>query len=881
MNADACCLGGGKGTATDPVCGKTVAPASSKHRSMHDGQTFHFCSAGCKTTFDGAPATYSGNGHHKTGDCCSPQAEQHADASPPSSRPKPGSSDFNSADPEALDACCRRNDDQKQAMQESSRITDPVCGMAVDPHAAEHRARHAGHTHYFCSARCREKFVADPSAYLERHEAAPPAAPGAIYTCPMHPEVQQVGPGACPKCGMALEPMMPSLDEDGGELASMTRRFRLLLALTAPVFVLAMGPHLFGWHLPVPWDGVADWIEALLATVVVLWGGAPFFARGRRSLKPWSPNMYTLIALGTGVAWVYSAVAFLLPGIFPDGFRDMRGRVAVYFESAAVIVTLVALGDFLELRARRRTGAALKLLLGLAPKTARRIAADGSESEVALDQVHAGDALRVRPGEKVPVDGVVLDGASHIDESMLTGEPMPVVKVNGDPLTGGTVNQDGALIMRAQKVGGDTMLAQIVALVAQAQRSKAPLQRVADKVAAWFVPTVVAIALLAFTAWATLGPEPRFIHALIAAVSVLIVACPCALGLATPISIMVASGRGAQHGVLFKDAGAIESLRDIDTLVVDKTGTLTMGKPSLTELIALDGQPRARLLALAAALERPSEHPLARAIVGAAEAEGVVVLAAVDFRSLTGRGVSAVVDGLQLAFGNTKLMSEVQVAITGDAAARAEQLRGQGATVMFLAVGGALAALLAVADRIKPDTPQAIADLRAAGLRIVMLTGDNVTTAQSVARALRIDEVHADVSPADKAAVVNALRAEGRRVAMAGDGINDAPALAASDVGIAMGSGTDVAMESAQLTLVRGELGAIVRARKLSQAAVRNIHQNLFFAFVYNAVGVPLAAGVLYPWFGIMLSPMIAALAMSLSSVSVVSNALRLRKVAL
>jgi Cu+-exporting ATPase len=698
----------------------------------------------------------------------------------------------------------------------------------------------------------------------------------------MHPEVQQVGPGHCPKCGMALEPMMPSLGEDdGGELLAMTRRFRWLVALTLPVFLLAMGPHLFGWHLPAPWDGVAVWVEAVLASVVVLWGGAPFFVRGWRSLKPWHPNMYTLIALGTGVAWLYSAVAFLLPGIFPDGFRDMHGRVAVYFESAAVIVTLVTLGDFLELRARRRTGAALKALLGLAPKTARRIADDGSERDVALDEVHAGDVLRVRPGEKVPVDGVVVEGESHVDESMLTGEPMPVAKASGDPVTGGTVNQDGALTMRAQKVGSETMLAQIVALVAQAQRSKAPLQRLADKVAGWFVPAVVVVAAVAFAAWAIVGPEPRLTHALIAAVSVLIIACPCALGLATPISIMVASGRGAQHGVLFKDAGAIERMRDIDTLVVDKTGTLTMGKPALAELVILGNQSREHLLALAAALERPSEHPLARAIVNAADAEGVATLAATDFRSLTGRGVSAMVEGSTVALGNAKLMAESRTALGDDINARAERLREHGATVMFLAVDGALAALLAVADRIKPDTPQAIADLHAAGLRIVMLTGDNATTAQSVARTLGIDEVHADVSPADKAAAVNALRAEGRRVAMAGDGINDAPALAASDIGIAMGSGTDVAMESASVTLVRGELGAIVRARKLSQATVRNIHQNLFFAFIYNAVGVPLAAGVLYPWFGITLSPMIAALAMSLSSVSVVSNALRLRKTAL
>ena len=839
MNAHACCHGGDNtpSAVIDPVCGMTVDPATSKHQSMHDGQTFHFCCGGCKAKFEAEPARY----------LAQPAAQRHDHAA---------HGDANGA----------------------HLVKDPVCGMSVDPHTAKHRADHDGHPYHFCSARCREKFVADPAAYLGERKPAPAAPAGAIYTCPMHPEVQQVGPGSCPKCGMALEPMMPSLDEDdGGELLAMTRRFRWLVALTLPVFALAMGPHLFGWHLPAPWDRVAAWVEAVLASVVVLWGGAPFFARGWRSLKPWSPNMYTLIALGTGVAWLYSAVAFLLPGIFPAGFRDAHGRVAVYFESAAVIVTLVTLGDFLELRARRRTGAALKALLGLAPKTARRIAADGSEADVPLEQVQAGDVLRVRPGEKVPVDGVVIEGESHVDESMLTGEPMPVVKAKEDALTGGTVNQDGALTMRAQKVGGETMLAQIVALVAAAQRSRAPLQRVADKVAAWFVPAVVVVAVLAFAAWAMVGPEPRLTHALIAAVSVLIIACPCALGLATPISIMVASGRGAQHGVLFRDAGAIESLRDIDTLVVDKTGTLTEGKPALTELVNLGNRPRERLLALAAALERPSEHPLARAIVTAAEAEGVAAPAATEFRSLTGRGVSATVDGRRVALGNARLMDESRAAISADANARAERLRQHGATVMFLAVDGTLAALLAVADRIKPDTPAAIHALHAAGLRIVMLTGDNATTAQSVARTLGIDEVHADVSPADKAAVVNRLKAEGRRVAMAGDGINDAPALAASDVGIAMGSGTDVAMESAQITLVKGELGAIVRARRLSQATVRNIHQNLFFAFVYNTVGVPLAAGVLYPWFGITLSPMIAALAMSLSSVSVVSNALRLR----
>ncbi|MEO8809888.1 MAG: heavy metal translocating P-type ATPase [Rhodanobacter sp.] len=760
--------------------------------------------------------------------------------------------------------------------------TDPVCGMKVDPQTAKHHAEHAGATFYFCGACCREKFVADPQAFLHG-KAAPKSAPaGTIFTCPMHPEVQQVGPGSCPKCGMALEPMMPSLDEDaGGELAAMTRRFWLLIVLTVPVFALAMGPHLFGWQLPSPWGGVAGWVEALLATAVVLWGGAPFFARGWRSLKPWHLNMYTLIALGTGVAWTYSAVAFLWPAIFPAGFRDAHGRVAVYFESAAVIVTLVTLGDFLELRARRRTGAALQALLGLAPKTARRMAEDGSERDVPLAEVQVGDTLRVRPGEKVPVDGVVLGGTSHVDESMLSGEPMPVSKGIDDALTGGTVNQDGALTMRASKVGGETMLAQIVALVAKAQRSKAPLQRVADRAAAWFVPTVVAAAVLAFVAWAVFGPEPRFTHALIAAVSVLVIACPCALGLATPISIMVASGRGAQQGVLFRDASAIETLRQIDTLVLDKTGTLTEGKPSLSELAPVGELPRERLLALAAAVERPSEHPLAKAIVQAADAEKLSVAAATDFQALIGRGVSARVDGSTVALGNAKLMNESSVAVGDEASARAEKLRGQGATVMFLAVDGALAGLLVVADRIKPDAAAAIEALHASGLRIVMLTGDNAITAKAVADKLGIDEIHADVSPTDKADVVERLKSEGRRVAMAGDGINDAPALAAADVGIAMGGGTDVAMESAQLTLVKGDLGAIVRARRLSQATVRNIHQNLFFAFIYNAVGVPLAAGVLYPWFGIVLSPMIAALAMSLSSVSVVTNALRLRKVAL
>jgi Cu+-exporting ATPase len=759
---------------------------------------------------------------------------------------------------------------------------DPVCGMSVDPATAKHQIEHEGQTFYFCAQRCKEKFLADPARYLNPPKEPSPVLAGAIYTCPMHPEVQQVGPGHCPKCGMALEPMMPSLeDDDGHELRAMSRRFWTLVALTLPVFLLAMGPHLFGWHLPTPWDGVAAWAEAVLSTVVVLWGGAAFFARGWQSLKPWSPNMYTLIALGTGVAWVYSAVAFLAPSLFPAGFHDMHGRVGVYFESAAVIVTLVTLGDFLELRARRRTGAALKALLELAPKTARRVGADGSEHDVPLEDVHAGDTLRVRPGEKVPVDGVVLDGGSHVDESMLTGEPLPVGKAKGDRVTGGTVNQDGALLMRAEKVGAETMLSQIVSLVAQAQRSKAPLQRVADRVAAWFVPAVVAVAVLAFALWAWLGPDPKLAYALISAVSVLIIACPCALGLATPISIMVASGRAAQNGVLFRDGSAIESLRDIDTLVVDKTGTLTEGKPALKDVVSLGVYPRVQLLAMAAALERPSEHPLARAILAGAASEGLAVPAVAHFRTLTGAGVEGEVDGHAVALGNLRLLSNAGVQPDAAALAKADALRSEGATVMFLTVDGALAALIAVADRIKASTPQAIRDLHAAGLRIVMLTGDNLATANAVAATLGIDEVHADVSPADKAAVIQRLRAQGRRVAMAGDGINDAPALALADVGIAMGSGTDIAMESAQVTLVKGELTAIVRARTLSLATVKNIRQNLFFAFVYNAVGVPLAAGLLYPLMGVLLSPMVAALAMSLSSVSVVSNALRLRRAAL
>lgn len=794
-------------------------------------------------------------------------------------------------------ACCQGH--AMQAAQAAEQAIDPVCGMQVARTSPRH-VDHDGTRYWFCSDGCRNKFVADPGKYLAKDEpshaghdhahhghdhaqAAPREAPaGTIYTCPMHPEIRQIGPGHCPKCGMALEPLLPAAGaDDDSDLRALSRRFWILVALTIPVFGLAMWPHLFGWRFPSPWNAIAGWIEAVLASVIVLWGGAPFFVRGWRSLKPWSPNMYTLIALGTGVTWLYSAIAFLLPELFPAGMRDMHGRIGVYFESAAVIVTLVTMGDWLELRARRRTGSAIRALLDLAPKIARRIDADGSEADVPLEHVHAGDRLRVRPGEKVPVDGVVLDGASHVDESMLTGEPLAVAKGEGDKLTGGTVNQDGALTMRADKVGAETMLARIVALVAEAQRSKAPLQRVVDRVAAWFVPAVVVVAVLAFVVWAAVGPDPKFPHALIAAVSVLIIACPCALGLATPISIMVASGRGARVGVLFRGAAAIEALREVDVLLVDKTGTLTEGKPSLQAVETFAGFEEGEALRLAAALERPSEHPLARAIITAAESRGVSIPAVQAFTTLTGRGVTGSVEGRAVALGNAKLLGELGLLVDAGQAARADVLRGEGATVMYLVAEGRVVALLAVADRIKDDTPSALATLRAEGMRIVLATGDNPVTARAVARTLGIDEIHADVSPSGKADVVAALQRDGHKVAMAGDGINDAPALAAADVGIAMGTGTDVAMESAPVTLVRGDLSGIARARALSRATVRNIHQNLFFAFVYNAVGIPIAAGVLYPAFGIVLSPMIAALAMSLSSVSVVTNALRLRGVRL
>lgn len=768
-------------------------------------------------------------------------------------------------------SCCSHG-----AATEAATVIDPVCGMTVDPAKTPHHATHDHHDYHFCGARCRERFIAEPAKFLGPKESEVPMPAGTIYTCPMHPEVRQEGPGSCPKCGMALEPAMPSLDDDDGEVRALGRRLWTLVALTLPVFLVAMGPHLFGWMWPEPWASIARWGEAALATVVVLWGGAPFFARGWRSLRPWSPNMYTLIALGTGVAWLYSAVAVLMPSWFPSTMQDMHGQVAVYFESAAVIVTLVTLGDFLELRARRRTGEALRGLLGLVPKTARRIGKDGREDDVPLEHLHSGDTVRVRPGEKVPADGVVLEGESHVDESMLTGEPMPVAKRAHDKVTGGTQNQHGGLVVRVEHVGAETVLSRIVMMVAEAQRSRAPLQRVADKVAAWFVPTVVVCAVLAFAGWWFVGPEPTLAHALVAAVSVLIIACPCALGLATPMSIMVASGRGAQAGVLFRDAAAIETLRDIDTLVFDKTGTLTEGRPSLVDLRGF-GYDDSEVLAFAAAVERPSEHPLAAAIVAAAEARGVVIPAITGFQVAVGRGVSGRVDGRDVALGNARLMEHERVDI-GAGRALVEKWRAKGATAMFLAVDGRLAGVLSLADAIKPSTAPALDALHAQGVRLVMLTGDSEATAKAVASSLPIDEVYAGASPEDKAQAVAELKAAGRTVAMAGDGVNDAPALAAADIGIGMGNGSDIAIESASVTLLKGDLAGIVRARALSVATVKNIRQNLFFAFVYNAVGVPLAAGVLYPLLGITLSPMIAALAMSLSSVSVVANALRLRK---
>ncbi len=750
--------------------------------------------------------------------------------------------------------------------------------MSVDPHTAKHRHTHKGQPYYFCSAGCRTKFIANPDKYLspDQHKAAP-VPEGTIYTCPMHPEIRQVGPGSCPICGMALEPEIATADTGPNpELIDMTRRFWIGLVLTLPVFALEMGGHLTGLHMLLG-QTTSNWIQFALATPVVLWAGWPFFVRGWQSLLTRNLNMFTLIAMGTGVAWAYSVVATFAPEIFPPAFRGPDGAVAVYFEAAAVITVLVLLGQMLELRAREATSGAIKALLDLAPKSARRIHDDGSDEDVALDAVVVGDRLRVRPGEKVPVDGELIDGRSSLDESMVTGESMPVTKEAGARVIAGTLNQSGSFVMRADKVGRDTLLSQIVQMVAQAQRSRAPIQRLADQVSGWFVPAVIAIAVIAFGAWSLFGPEPRFSFGLVAAVSVLIIACPCALGLATPMSIMVGVGRGAQAGVLIRNAEALERMEKIDTLVIDKTGTLTEGKPKVVKIVAAASFSEEEVLRIAASVERASEHPLAAAIVQAATERGIQLATANDFNSPTGKGVTGTVDGRRVVLGNAAFLRELSID-TAPLEPDADKLRQDGATAIFIAIDGSPAGILAIADPVKSTTPDALAALKAEGIHVVMLTGDNVTTARAVARRLGIDDVEADVLPDQKSDVVAKFRAQGRVVAMAGDGVNDAPALAAADVGIAMGTGTDVAIESAGITLLKGDLMGIVQARKLSHAVMGNIRQNLFFAFIYNAAGVPIAAGLLYPMFGLLLSPIIAAAAMSLSSVSVVGNALRLRQ---
>ena len=770
-------------------------------------------------------------------------------------------------------------------------LTDPVCGMRVNPATTKHRADYGGQTYFFCSAGCREKFVADPTKYgnpdqtahaaHRHHDAAPVSGPGdadVIYTCPMHPQIRQVGPGHCPICGMTLEPLEVMVGaQPNHELVDMTRRFWVSLALTLPVFVLEMGGHIPALSLNnlVP-DRISTWIQFALSTPVVLWAGWPFFVRAWASIVNRSLNMFSLIALGTGSAYLYSVVATLAPEIFPAGFHMMGGTVPVYFEAAAVITVLVLLGQVLELRAREQTGGAIRALLKLAPKTAHRLTASGEDEEVALALINVGDRLRVRPGDGVPVDGEVLEGNSAVDESMVTGESMPAAKQPGAKLVGGTVNGTGSLIMRADKVGADTMLARIVKMVADAQRSRAPIQRMADTVSGYFVPAVLGVAVLAFVAWAIWGPTPALSYGLIAAVSVLIIACPCALGLATPMSIGVGVGKGAGVGVLIKSAEALEHMEKVDTLIIDKTGTLTEGKPRVTAIVTAEGLSESEILPLAASLERSSEHPLAAAIVNAARERGASIQEATDFASVTGKGVTGKIGGRSVALGNTKLMADLGITV-GDLEGKADDLRSHGATALFLAIDGKPGGVIAIADPIKPTTQAALDTLRKDGIRIVILTGDNKTTAEAVARQLGVKEVEADVLPQDKNRIVKKLTAEGRVVAMAGDGVNDAPALAAAAVGIAMGTGTEVAIQSAGITLVKGDLAGIARAIVLSRATMRNIRQNLVFAFAYNAIGIPIAAGVLYPAFGLLLSPVIAALAMSLSSVSVIGNALRLR----
>ncbi|WP_316170008.1 heavy metal translocating P-type ATPase [Bradyrhizobium sp. SZCCHNRI1058] len=817
----------------------SVDPLTSKHRFEHQGQTFHFCSAGCRTKFAADPAKYLAT----------------------------------AAAPAAARSCCGGHDHHEH---DPATVIDPVCGMSVDPATSTHRFDHQGHTFHFCSAGCRTKFAAEPDKYLGEREPPPEMPAGTIYTCPMHPEIRQEGPGTCPICGMALEPDVVSLDDaPNPELADMSRRFWIGTVLSAPVVVLEMGGHLVGGHGlldPV----LSNWIQFALATPVVLWAGWPFFVRGWQSVQTRNLNMFTLIAMGTGVAYVYSVIATVAPQAFPPAFRGHGGAVAVYFEAASVITILVLLGQVLELRAREATSGAIKALLQLAPKTARRLDTDGNDHEVEIAELAVGDRLRVRPGEKVPVDGIILEGRSSLDESLVTGESMPVTKDEGERVIAGTLNQTGSFVMRADKVGRETLLSQIVQMVADAQRSRAPIQRLADQVAGWFVPMVIAAAIAAFVAWYAFGPEPRFAFGLVAAVSVLIIACPCALGLATPMSIMVGVGRGAQAGVLIKSAEALERMEKVDTLVVDKTGTLTEGKPKVTSIVTAQGFDEADALRLAASVERASEHPLAEAIVRHAAERNIKLADVKNFDAPTGKGARGEVDGKAIVLGNATYLASLGI-ITDTLGVESKRLREEGATVITMAVDGKPSALFAVADPVKASTPEALKALAADGIKVIMLTGDNRTTATAVARRIGITEVEAEVLPEQKSAVVARLRASGKIVAMAGDGVNDAPALAAADVGIAMGTGTDVAMESAGITLLQGDLGGITRARKLSAATMRNIRQNLFFAFIYNAAGIPIAAGVLYPLFGILLSPIIAAAAMSLSSVSVVGNALRLR----
>ncbi len=759
------------------------------------------------------------------------------------------------------------------------KAVDPVCGMSVDPQKTAHRAHYKGKDYFFCCNGCRTKFEAEPEKYLKpAGERVPEAVPeGTIFTCPMHPEIRKVGPGSCPICGMALEPEVFTADAGPNhELIDFTRRMWIGGLLALPVVILEMGGHLAGLNHAIGQQN-ANWLQLLFATPVVWWAGWPLLERGWQSLLSRHLNMFTLIAMGVGVAWTYSLVATLAPGLFPASLRGHDGAVAVYFEAAAVITILVLLGQVLELRARERTGGAIRALLDLAPKSARRIRSDGSDEEIALDAVSPGDRLRVRPGEKVPVDGVVVDGRSAVDESMVTGESMPVTKEVGDALIGGTVNRSGGLVMEAKRVGSETVLSRIVQLVAQAQRSRAPIQRIADQVSGWFVPAVIAAAVIAFAAWMTFGPEPRFTFALISAVAVLIIACPCALGLATPMSIMVGVGRGAESGVLIRNAEALERLEKVDTLLVDKTGTLTLGRPELVDVRTANGFDADEVIRLAASVERASEHPLAEAVVRAAHARGIAPAEVAGFDSPTGKGALGMVEGRKVVLGNAFFLKEEGIAVEA-LAGIAEELRKDGATAIFAAIDGTLAAVLAIADPVKETTPQAIEALKREGIRVVMLTGDNATTAKAVASKLGIADVEAEVLPDRKREIVERYKGQGRVVAMAGDGVNDAPALAAADIGIAMGTGTDVAMESAAITLLKGDLTGILRARRLSQATMRNIRQNLFFAFVYNAAGVPIAAGILYPAFGILLSPVIAAGAMALSSVSVIANALRLRR---